>query len=204
MTVPETAAEMNTWLMRPLSLPAGFFPDTPGALVTADGRRLTADDRLDLMAIVNRVDWSLLAGAHDELMALMTDDVEFDHGFGYARGKPDVLPLIRKVPSMGLRHHFTNHTVFIADDGQPGLAAYMLVTQLAAQPPVDVRLPAILDQNVFVAHFRAEGTTWRMRRLVFDQAKLSPHIGAPDAIVVAMGLRAAERAASRRFEPVAG
>ena len=115
---------MNDLLMRPIRAPKGVLATPSQGLVDRDGQRITADDKLNMMAIVNRFDWTLLSAKEDELMALMTDDIEFDHGFGYGKGKKDALEVIKKVPSMGLLHHFTNHTNFIDDDGYPAVATY--------------------------------------------------------------------------------
>lgn len=197
MADPISAADMNHLLMRPLVMPSGFFPHGR-PLVTSGGYRLTADDRLDMQALVHRFDWTLLSEEFDELAALFTDDVVIDHGFGLGQGKEEGMRVIRAVPSTGLRHHMTNHVVFIDADGEPALACYMLVFQLAAEPAVGVALPHVLDQNVLVVHFQREDGAWRIRRMVFDQARLSAHIGAPDQVHVDMGLRASERAERRQ------
>lgn len=146
---PTAAADMNSLLMRPLELPAGFFPFS-SRLVTGAGERLTADDRLDLMSMLNRFDWSLLSARDDDLMGLMTDDVVVDHGFGYAEGREAGLALIKQIPSLGLRHHFTNHVVFVDAEGAPSVAAYK---------------------------FRRVGNSWRFSRRVFEQLKFGDYLG---------------------------
>ena len=185
---------MTDQMMGSLTLPRAFFEAKP--LVTTDGHALTTEDRLQMMELIHRFEWSYGALEQDAVFDLLTDDVVMDHGMGYAQGKPELAAL--GVPSYGLRHMFSNHVLFIDEHGAPNIVAHMLVVQVVSEEPAAVPLPAILDQGVNRYSFRRENGRWKICTMIFEQQKLADHAGAPVEIQRSMALTEDERARERR------
>ncbi len=181
---------MTDQMLGSLTLPRAFFEARP--LVTGDGYALTTEDRLQMMESIHRFEWSYGALDQDAVFDLLTDDVVMDHGMGYARGKSELAAL--GVPSYGLRHMFSNHVLFIDEQGAPNIVAHMLVIQVQSEEPPAVPLPAILDQGVNRYRFRREDGRWKICTMIFEQQKLADHAGAPEAVQRSMAQTEAERA----------
>ena len=185
-----------TQQMSQLVLPQSFFDRKP--LVTADGKALTVEDRFEMMELIHRFEWSYGAQNTEALFDLLTDDVIIDHGMGYAKGKQEMLSL--GVPSFGLRHMFGNHVLFMDEQNRPSMIAHMLVIQVAAEQPLSVGLPAILDQGINRYIFRQEEGGWKIAELIFEQQKLADYLGAPDGLMRSMGQTAQKRAKDRELD----
>jgi hypothetical protein len=181
---------MSQYPMSQLVLPQAFFDRKP--LVTSDGKAITVEDRFEMMELIHRYEWSYGAKNTEALFALLTDDVIIDHGFGYARGKSEMMAL--GVPSDGLRHMFGNHVLFIDERGRPCIIAHMLVIQVASEQTLNVALPAILDQGINRYIFRQEADNWKIAELIFEQQKLAGYLGVPEPLIRSMAQTATDRA----------
>jgi hypothetical protein len=180
---------MTTQLMSQLVLPQAFFDRKP--LLTADGEKLTLEDRFEMMELIHRFEWSAGALNQAAVFDLLTDDVIVNHGMGYAQGKQDMAAL--GVPTYGLRHLFSNHVLFIDEQGRASIVAHMLVIQVVSEQPLPIAFPAVLDQGMNRYIFRKEDQRWKICEMIFEQQKLADYIGVPESIQRSMAQTAIER-----------
>jgi hypothetical protein len=182
-------------LMSHLVLPPSFFAQRP--LVTVDGSAVTADDRFALMDLVNSVEWCIGSRQKEAYKNLFTDDAVFDHAAGHVQGNQNVADLTWQIPYYGLRHLFLNHVPFIDDQDRLAMLSHILVIQVVAEQPSDVRFPAVLDQGIVSFAFQKQMGAWKISEMIFEQQKLADFSGAPPAILHSMAQTQAQRQMSR-------
>ncbi|MGG6263831.1 nuclear transport factor 2 family protein [Leptolyngbya sp. AN03gr2] len=187
---------MTSQMMSQLVLPQAFFDRKP--LITADGKALTLEDRLQMMEILHRFEWSSGALHQDAVFDLLTDDIVINHGMGYAQGKGAMVGLA--IPTYGLRHLFANHVLFMDEQGRPCIVAHMLVIQVVSEQPLPTAFPAILDQGMNRFIFRYEDGQWKICEMIFEQHKIADYIGVPVAIQKSMAQTAIARNQDRSHE----
>ncbi len=178
-----------------LVVPNSFFADRP--LVTADGKPITAEDRFAFLDLIHSFEWCLVSRHKDAFMKLFTDDVVFDHGIGYARGKLEAVDLAWQVPFYGLRHHFANPVPYIDDQGRIAMLSHIFVIQVDSEQPMAETLPIVLDQGVVRWVFQKQADIWKVAEFVFDQQKLAAFSGAPASMIRAMAQTSEQRAVER-------
>lgn len=187
-----------------MSQQAFVHPIVPAAvtaraeLVTRDGYRLTADDRLDIMQLPALFEWSLAARDFEAIANLYTDDIIIDHALAFAQGKSDAIELARsdKVPTYGLRHQFSNHVVFIDQNGNPACISYLNAAQMVSEQPITANLPAIFAHLVQVDVVRKEKGQWKFAQRISDQLRIADYAGLDQATRQQVAKTQAERAAS--------
>lgn len=133
-------------------------------LITHDGYRLTVDDRLEIMQLPALFEWSLAARDFEAIANLYTDDIIIDHALGFAQGKSAAIGLARsdKIPTYGLRHQFSNHIVFINENGNPACLSYLNAAQMTSEQPAPAILPAIFAHLVQIDVVRKENGQWKL------------------------------------------
>ncbi len=167
-------------------------------LVTRDGYRLTSDDRLDIMQLPAMFEWTIASRNFDALADLYTDDIIIDHPFAFAQGKSDALDLARtnKVPTYGLRHQFSNHVVFIDQNGNPACISYLFAPQMVSEQPTTANLPAIFAHLVQIDVVRKENGQWKFAQRISDQLRIADYAGLDEVTRQQIARTQAERAAS--------
>ncbi len=167
-------------------------------LITRDGYRLTSDDRLDIMQLPAVFEWTLGSQNFDAIADLYTDDIIIDHALAFAQGKAAALDLARsdKIPTYGLRHQFSNHVVFIDQNGNPACISYLNAPQMVSEQPTTANLPAIFAHLILVDVVRKENGKWRFAHRIFDQLRIADYAGLDEATRQQIARTQAERAAS--------
>ncbi|HEY9623939.1 MAG TPA: nuclear transport factor 2 family protein [Crinalium sp.] len=169
-------------------------------LITREGYRLTADDRLDIMQLPALLEWAFGSQDFDAIADLYTDDIVIDHALAFAEGKLAALNLARshKIPSYGLRHQFANQVVFINENGNPACISYLYSIQVASEQPLAAHLPAILAHLILVDVVRKENGRWKFAHRTFDQLKVADYAGFDEVTRQQFARTQAERAANSR------
>lgn len=168
-------------------------------LITWEGYRLTADDRLDIMQLPALFEWALAAQDFDAIADLYTDDIIIDHALAFAQGKAAAIDLARsnKIPTYGLRHQFSNHVVFIDQGGNPACISYLNAPQMASEQSTTANLPAIFAHLVLVDVVRRENGQWKFAQRIFDQLRIADYAQLDEATRQYIAQTQAERAANR-------
>jgi SnoaL-like domain len=180
---------MTEQMMSQLVLPPAFFERKP--LINADGEMLALEDRLQMMEVLHRFEWSSGALNQEAVLDLLTDDIIINHGMGYAQGKEAMVAL--GIPTYGLRHLFANHVLFIDEQGRASIVSHMLVIQVVSEQPLSMAFPTILDQGMNRSVFRRENEQWKICEMIFEQHKIADYIGVPESIQRSMAQTALER-----------
>ena len=147
-----------------------------GPLVTRQGYKLTAEDRLEITALPARFEWAFCSNDFEALADVVTEDIEIDHGLGrHAKGRVEMGKL--NVPFFGLRHQLTNQLISINANGEAALVSYLNAPQVRSEKPVDAALPAIYASCVVTDEVRlGNDGLWRSSHRVFDQLKLGDYL----------------------------
>lgn len=177
-----------------LIVPDAFF--RTGKLVIRDGYEITTLDKVEIIEVVTRFDWSYLSKNIEGLADLLTDDMIFDHAMVYAEGKEKVVKIVDDFPALsyGLRHNFSNQVVFVDADGDAACLSYMTVIKIAAEEKLDVSMPFLLDHAIVQDKLRRVDGKWKLARRNFDQQKLSDSYQIPDDVRRKMEMTTEERA----------
>lgn len=156
-----------------VSVPPSLF--RRGKLVTKDDYQLTADDKVEMMELTRLFEWAFISQNNEELMKLLTDDIEIDHAFGYAKGKAEMARL--QIPFYGVRHGNINQVIFIDDAGNPACLTCMTAAHVTSETAVSESLPAIFVSLLIVDVFRRENDEWKISKRLFDQFKMADYLG---------------------------
>jgi hypothetical protein len=176
-------------------VPAEFFNNH---VTSASKVQLSADDRLDILDLVNRFEWSFDARRFDALEEILTEDAVIDHIFGFRKGKKACIDMLRgTVPGYGLRHQGINASIFINDKDEIAVLSFLNVVQVTDEG-IGLQPPVILGHAVVTDVVRKENDTWKIVSRTFEQMKV-PDVYLPDETArKAIEKTAAERAAEKK------
>lgn len=160
---------------------------------------LSADDKLAMLELTCRFEWSFDGRHLEALDAILTDDVVIDHLYGLAEGKAAAMKMLREVvPFQGIRHQATNPVCFIDERGHPAVLSFLMVVQVADEShKVDALLPRVLAHALVTDVMRKENGRWKIAGRTFEQMRLSRDYAPDEAAWRTLEETAAERSARR-------
>ena len=154
---------------------------TPGATVSAQ-------DRCDVIDLVNRLNMAVDVWDLDTMLALHTDDFTVHHPKGVATGHDQMVVFYEAYYpiTVGVRRQHLNHVVTGNDDGTITVLSYNLLIRVATPEraaglkgrsviEAEPGLPAIAMHSVMIDRFRRDpGHGWRFAERHVEETVLNP------------------------------
>ncbi|MBD1997670.1 nuclear transport factor 2 family protein [Leptolyngbya sp. FACHB-541] len=184
-TMPTQSVQLNTFAKQ-------YSPANTNA------NQLTVEDRLEIMDLPQRFNWAVDTRQYDALANLFTTDGLLDHDWGYVQSGEAIVQLIRshEADEDYVRHHTTNHSISVAEDGTVTMMGYLVATWVGADPASGTSSPHIIAHGVQVFTVEKENGTWKIARLTLDQTAVNS-ANLPDQAIRSQIASTAEERAKR-------
>jgi hypothetical protein len=152
------------------------------------GAPVSAQDRSDVIDLVNRLNMAFDIWDLDTMLSLHTDDFTVHHPKGTAQGHDQMVAFYKAYYplTVGVRRQHVNHVVTGNADGTITMHSYNLLIRIAtperapaikgqAVIEAEAGLPAIAMHSVMIDRFRRDpGHGWRFAERHVEETVLSP------------------------------
>lgn len=171
----------------------------PAAMRGRPGPRLSAEDRLDILAIANSFTTALQDGDVDTLANLFARDGAIDHPAGHGEDREGVRTFFKGflAYSRGVRLNSVNQIVTANPDGTAGLRSALVVVGVSDSRRPGAVTPSIIGHALITDRLKREDGRWVIAKRTVEEVIMSA-VEQPDA---AERARWAMKAADRGLAP---
>jgi hypothetical protein len=171
----------------------------PAAERGRPGSRLSAEDRLDILAIANSFTTALQDGDVDTLANLFATDGAIDHPAGHGEDREGVRTFFKGflAYSRGVRLNSVNPIVTANADGTAGLRSALVVVGVSESRRPGAVTPSIIGHALITDRLKRENGRWVIARRTVEEVIMSA-VEQPDS---AERARWAMKAADRGLAP---
>jgi hypothetical protein len=172
---------------------------TPAAAHGRAGPHLSAEDRLDILAIANSFTTALQDGDVDTLATLFATDGAIDHPAGHGEDREGVRAFFKGflAYSRGVRLNSVNQIVTANADGTAGLRSALVVVGVSDSRRPGAVTPSIIGHALITDRLKREDGRWVIAKRTVEEVIMSA-VEQPDA---AQRARWAMQAADRGLAP---